>query len=303
MPIIIGTATEQNRQPEPPVRKPNEDYVDCVLDRDGAIAIVMDGIPVLRSADGAYPQENGAVASRIAAEAMCEFLAPRSPNRDELQEAFDWANQAIERENIRLGMYRWARPHWLATVGCALWTDSQREVAFFGYIDDPFGFIVLPDGEVILITEDQHKPSEGHFWERHGEEMSSRDPAGNPAFRERQDKFVRNRSDARCWWCGERFRGWGALTGEEAAMDFVMISSFATPPGTRVVLASDAIEAIGAGQARERLAEDYRTALLDTGNLESQAAAEELIRLIREGEVKKRCKSDDATVAVVDFKA
>ena len=301
MQIVVGTATEQNRQPEPPERKPNEDYVAYARSESGVIAVVMDGIPVLRTSDGSYPRENGAVASQIAANMMRELLAPKSPNLDDLRQAFGQANQRIKRENNRLQMYLKTPPHWLATVGCALWADSRSEQSFFGYIDDPLAFVVSPDFRVTLLTEDQHAPSEGHFWAKHQDEMNSQDPAGNSHFREHQDRFVRNCVDAHCW-CGERFRGWGALTGKETAMDFVTVSTVATQPGTRIVLASDAIEAIGRGQARERITDDYRTALLDTLGMKPQAAAVELIRLIRRGEDEKRCKSDDTAIAVIDFK-
>lgn len=71
--------------------------------------------------------------------------------------------------------------------------------------------------------------------------------------------------------------------------------------GSRIIIASDAIEAIGAGNGHERIAEDYGTAFCSIQNLAPQAAAEKLLQLTRSGEEKKDCKSDDATFVVVDF--
>lgn len=302
MKIRVGTATEQNKQPEPPERKPNEDRVISAISASEVIVAVMDGIPVLRDQSGAYPQrENGALAAQIAAEEIVEFLERQGlPNADALRWAFNWANEQIKDRNERLNTYKKEPPQWLATVGAALWANEESERNFFGYIDDPLAFLMAPDGTIELITEDQHIPSEGHFWEAHKEEMRAQDPAGNATFRAHQDVHVRNRISAKCW-CGELFRGWGALTGEEAAMSFVSVQTILTPPGTRIVITTDAFEAIGAGNAKERRAEDYRDALVATRKMNPQAAAQEMIRLIRMSEQRKRCKSDDAGLAVVDF--
>ncbi|GEM_PF-6537698 len=298
----IHGLTEQNRQPKPTKGgpKPNEDRFACHEDTHLRFGIVMDGIPVLRNECGVYPDENGSIASQLALKAMTTAFTIGVPSERRFRDSFRSANDLIRLENEKRGMYTKTPPYWLATVGCAIWTDPRTETAYFGYIGDPFAFIVSPDRRVALLSDDQLKYAEDHFWERHREEMSSQDPAVNVFTREHQDRHIRNRMDARCF-CGERFCGWGALTGEEAAMDFVAISVIATPPGTRMVLASDAIEAIGAGNAKERKPEDYRDALLSTLGMNPEGAVWELLRLTRAGEAEKQCKSDDATFVVIDF--
>ncbi len=292
--------TEQNRQPEPPARKPNEDRFACHEDAHLRFGIVMDGIPVLRDERGVYPEENGGIAAHIAMRAMTTVFTLGTPSERGLKNSFRTANISIWHENLKLEMYAKTPPYWLATVGCALWADPRNGTAFFGYIGDPLAFIVSRHRRVEIITRDQLAPSEGHFWAKHRKEISSQDPAANVFIREHQDQYIRNHLEAKCF-CGERFCGWGALTGDGAAMDFVVTRVIETPPGTRVVMASDAMEAIGAGNGKERKPEDYREALLSTLGMNPEEAALELLRLTRAGEEKKRCKSDDATFVVVDF--
>lgn len=301
MKIRFGIATEQNRQPEPPDRKPNEDRVTSLQKEDVVAIAVMDGIPVLRDANGFYPRENGVMASQVAADEIGRFLIQQgAPNADAMNRAFSWANAKIRDLNENLGMYKKLPPQWIATVGCSLWASEKSGDVFFGYIDDPLGFVIAPDQNITLITEDQHVPSEGHFWAEHEAEMLAQDPAGNAKFRAHQDTHIRNHVSAKCW-CGELFRGWGALTGEEAAMNFVSIISIRVSLGTRIVLSTDAFEAIGQGNAKERRVEDYRNVLLATRAMEPQMAAQELVRLIRINEEEKRYKSDDAGLAIIDF--
>lgn len=299
---IFGIS-EQNRQPEPPARKPNEDHFGYACKGQTLVAAVMDGIPVLRDENGVYPEENGSIASRIAVETICGSVLKSGESlvtADLLTKAFCAANGAVKTENERLSMYEKKAPYWLATVGCAFLVDMATRRSYFGYIGDPLAFLVSPDHGVELLTEDQLKPFEMHLYECHKSEIEGRDPGAMKFIREYQDSRIRNHLDSRCY-CGAPLRGWGALTGENCARLFVETKTISTPPGARVILASDAIEAVGAGNAKERKAEDYKDMLLSISKLTAQDAARELLRLTRAGEIEKKCKSDDATFVVIDF--
>lgn len=299
--FAIGVVTERNRQPEPPKRKPSEDSYAFGVTGEMICAAVMDGIPVLRDADGKYPEENGSIAAILAAEtipAYCNHLFCL-PNADVLREGFWLANEKIRDDNSFFGAYKRKEQNWPATVGCALWADESSGKAVFGYIGDPLAFRIGKDGSVELLTEDQLRHFEDHIYAEHRDMFQ--DPGTTAFVREHQDKNVRNVWDARCW-CGRPLRGWGALTGEDEAMRFVVTAEMDISPGTRIILASDAIEAIGAGNAKERKASDYRETFLALTNLTVQETAEELLSLIRKNEKEKNYKSDDATILVVDFK-
>ncbi len=297
--VKIGVVSQQNQQPEPPARKLNEDAFDCVQSVNRIVATVMDGIPVLRDAGGFYPNDNGLVASGTAARVICHaFVHEDHESSYELLRLFELANESIRVHNSANQTYEKTAPYWMATVGCALVSNLSTDVSYFGYIGDPLAFLISPNREVSILTEDQLRPFELHINSYH--KSDSKDLANNIFIREHQDRYVRNVMDARCF-CGERLRGWGALTGQLEAMDFVVVNKIQTPLGSRVILASDAIEAIGAGNGQERKVRDYQEALLSTLSIDPYRAAEALLRLTRVGEVSKGCKSDDATFVVVDF--
>ncbi len=266
----------------------------------------MDGIPVLRNEQGDYPEKNGGIAARIAAKSICNFLKNiYSPSRDTrschelILRAFINANADIRATNHAHRIYDKKEPQWIATVGCALWANTEKNEAYFAYIGDPLAFLIHSHGGCIeLLTEDQLRDFENHLRTKHKDEF--KDAGTSTKIREHQDKFVRNVKYSKCF-CGKSLRGWGALTGQPEAMEFVVLNRIETPPGTRVILASDAIEAIGAGNAKEREVEDYKNAFFSIIKLSPVSAARELLRLTRAGEEEKKCKSDDATFVVIDF--
>ena len=93
--------------------------------------------------------------------------------------------------------------------------------------------------------------------------------------------------------------GFGELTGEPAAVNFVETELIAAPAGTRFILATDAMEAIGAGDREQRRVDDYTKILLSL-NQEPAIAAQELLQLTRSAEAQKHSRSDDATFVVID---
>ncbi len=290
----FGAACEQNRQSEPPTRKPMEDSFCIQLRDDRLVATVMDGIPVLRDRQNLYPKNNGSIAAIIAAQDICFFLKDPEINSEDLFHAFRHANESIHRANSEHGIYMQKQPNWLATVGCALWVEPKKRRGYFGYIGDPFAFCISPEVRVVtLLTHDQLAPFENHLNTVHAREFN--DPGATAWIREHQDAHVRNCRDAKCF-CGTPLEGWGALTGEENAMDFVRVTATSAEPGTRYILASDAIEAIGAGNGKERRAVDYQDVFESIRGLSPTDAAQELLNLTRKG-----CKSDDATFLVVDL--
>jgi hypothetical protein len=296
--VKIFGLTKQNKQPEPPKRKPNEDNYKYVSDEKNLVAMVVDGIPVLRDDGGNYPPDNGAVASKIAVNAIPDLLNWGKPNQKTLEDIFCFINLRIGYENRKRGNYQKTPPFWMATVGCILWADILERRAFFAYIGDPLAFVISPNMRIKIITEDQLRFFESHLYACHSDQF--KDPGTTTFIREHQDENVRNVLHAKCF-CKKNLCGWGALTGQGSAMSFVKTCSFATPPGTRVIMASDAIEAIGAGNTKERKPKDYKAVFQSIKNLSPEKAVKELLRLTRLSEKEKQCKSDDATFVVVDF--
>ena len=98
-----------------------------------------------------------------------------------------------------------------------------------------------------------------------------------------------------------KFRGFGELTGLADAMSFLEMRKIPLQPGMRIILASDAIEALGPeNEAKARCASEYAEVLLSL-NSDPEVAVRELLSLTRAAEVAKGLRSDDATFGVIDI--
>ncbi len=302
MRIQIGTATEQNRQPEPPARKSNEDFTTCRMASNKGIltAAVMDGIPVLRNERSEYPPPDytGLHAATIAGMKLAWGQQYRLNCKAMMQYRFELANNGIKRANRERELYLKSPPNWVATVGCVLWITLKKREALFGWIGDTIAFLI-PDGEnPRLLGSDQLAP-----WVAHREKPGHRKIGGDGyagAAREWQDTRVRNKKDARCW-CGAKVQGWGALTGEPEAMGFVEIQTIHLPERGRIVLATDAFCVFAGKRGSRRSVAPYIAPLNLVSNMKPDEAAKELVQLTRSAEETENARSDDETFCVIDF--
>lgn len=311
--ITVGTYSDQNKQPEPPKRKPNEDSFAFQITQnesrngDGSVvaAVVCDGIPVPRGKSRAYPPiQNGAAASACASSVILWHLTRNNfgTGTPAMKKGFEDANDHIRELNEWYRCYKKHEPHWIATLATALWFDSRSRTAIVGHIGDSV-MLYLPNGEKPrIVTEDHlarwviHHSAPGH----------PPCPGGGDGYegerRLRQDLDVRNKLNARCW-CGKKVHGWGGLTGKAVAMKFVEIKTFRTARAGRFIIASDAI-CVFAGNERvvRRTVAPYRTVLASVAGLTPENAARWIVNLTREKERETGARSDDATAVVIDFK-
>lgn len=301
---IFGS-TEQNVQPEPPARKPNEDHFGWAdLGEGRTLALVMDGIPVPRNDDDSYPIANGSIASQLAVATMTECARQFAQHPIAAAEPmavltgwFTEVNRAIGRKNKELGLLGRPESWRLGTVGCACWLDEHQGIGWFASIGDPFTIVQAPTDDLLFFGRDQLQGFHQHLLTRHGADNQR---LGEMEIRTHQDRYVRNCVEAKCF-CNQSVPGWGALTGEETALRFLELQKTELPPGSRVILASDAIEVFGQGKGSERNPQDFRTALDELRPYPAEEATNRLIRLIRAEETARQKKSDDATVVIIDI--
>lgn len=284
--------------------KPNEDA--CLANPALGLAVVADGVTRSRDGEGKYPS-GSTLAPRLLVEQMEKVVldAPGGANREALSLGLALANSAIGQANAESGISEgldFQSRDYLGTTGVALLVkqEGQRTSAHFAFIGDPMLFHIRPTGEVALLTRDQlrnchqfGKPTFDRLARLKG--WSQREAARRRLLWQRRD--VRNNAKARD--TQGNLIGFGVLTGEAKALDFIETGSVEVGPGDRFVLASDALRACSAGHGAEK-AEDYLSLSSLFYGTTTGACARLLVGAVRQAEQEKGLRSDDATVVVVD---
>jgi len=262
---IIAAATVKNSFSD----KPNEDaFIRADPER---IFIVADGVSRMRGEDNRYPVPSPAVtASRLLVETGFRFLREQRASGDELSTT-DLAN-ALRKANEVIARYNAAE---LEKIEPGT-TDPAGAVGLIAHLNgETLSYAYLGDVElrhvrsdtVRLITVNQTTAIERLL----------RENKGTPNLEQMIRRSIRNNS--------HHPDGWGVLTGEDAAMDFIRAGEISIARGDRVVISTD-----GLLHALNR-----DDALVRRGTPEDMIAA--MLAIEARGEV----RSDDKTLITLDI--
>ncbi len=295
--LVFGVSSPHEGEPD----KPNEDA--WLFNSRSGIVAVADGVTRSRLPDGQYPAEYATFASTSFVYTILEKLNTCILHTTKsIKAAIAAANKAIqscnETQDITKKTVNYSHRDYLATTGEALWTDGKT--AILSYIGDVVGIFIPANGAPKLLTRDQlhacHQYTYGHF-----EGLISPTLTPQEAKSKRltyQRKEVRNKTSA-CDPDGNRI-GFGTLTGEYAALDFVESVELPVSAGDMFILASDALRVVATNNDNEEeTIASYALVLKKTKTKAFEELPQALINLIRDCEVAKSARSDDATVVVV----
>lgn len=254
-------ATRKNAAPG----KPNEDY--ALVDVMRGVVIVCDGVTRMAPAD-AYPNPSPAAeaAARFASAAYSDLVRGSGTARERIRSAYAVGNAAVAAYNA----VAFPDPGFWQDHGCtvALIALFEAEQLTFGAIGDCCGWIIREQAPVSFLTPQTSRAGQYHAvgatWEERV--LDSR-------------RALRN--------TGHPF-GYGAITGEPRALDYVEYGTLPLAGIPRVILASDGIEAL----AHPDAAPEDRTLLVHGTPSDIIAAMERL-------EAAHNLRSDDKTLVVV----
>lgn len=226
--------------------KLNEDAFS--IDLKAAVATVADGVTRPRRRDESYPSEEGVIAPCLFKSKIPDVLRSASASfAEEMRRAFQVVNKAIWEENKRRfpDAPDFVYEDYLSTVGVAWWLPPVSNSAVLGYIGDCMAFYLPYGGRPRMLTvnqlEDWNRYNPSYDWKHSSHwELSSVEAERRCGFWRR--KHIRNKKDA-YGPDGTPVSGYGDLTGEAVAIDFVEIVTVNVSPGDRFVLASDALGA------------------------------------------------------------
>ena len=253
-----------------------------------------------------YPDWGAWMAARLAAQSVTHGFSIRCESWEDAEArvrcAFEHANNSVKVLNERRGA---SSPDYSSgedfcgTVGCVLWVPAGCAFAVCGWIGDCLVFHLPHDGEPQLLTRNQLAEWNAAYHDVFfGGESIGEDSLGSENMRRLawQREYVRNRCDAHLP-DGTSIEGFGALTGEPNALDFVEVQCVPIALGDRFVLASDAIRVLENDGGEESLL----SVLAALRALSRKEMVDQLIHAIREADKAKGVRLDDVTVAVADM--
>lgn len=192
--------------------KPNEDFVLCDDERN--IYILLDGVS-RDKIDGKYPNPSPSKEiSELFAKEVYDYLKKNNEQYalENIRNAFIKGNEAIERYNVNNNYWDFLP----GTVGIVCIIDKDR--LYYGYIGDCYGRLVQKD-EIVMFTKCQTEKIAIHK-------------------KEFSPKEIRNEI---CNNVKSPY-GYGVLTGQEEALDFVVLGEYSLNNVDMVLLSSDGME-------------------------------------------------------------
>ncbi len=249
--------------------KPNEDAF-CV-DEQRRIYSVADGITRLRPSDGSYPVPSPASeASRIVVEeSVLQLRDTLERDRHLVQEldlrnSLKTANLAIESFNRReIPTPDYGVQDVAGAAGIVGHIAGQT--LLYAYIGDCLALYYSPKGSTFL-TVNQTKGIEEYI----------RNNKGTPNLEQTIRREIRNNR--------EHPLSWGALTGEEKALQFISSGSLELESGSRIIFSSDGLLHL----------------IVEDPDFVRIASTAQLVQRMLELEVAGKARSDDKTVIVID---
>ncbi len=207
-----------------PVTGPKKQSEDASL-QEGLVMVVADGVTRFVSGNQEYPHPSPArMAADMAVHVAAELLAKASPSQEVIRQAFEKANRAIAALNSELGLGRgdYLEGDYAGTVASAAMIDGDRFV--YGFIGDCGVARISPEAELLWHTPDEVTPARPYF-----------PSVGQVGL---QQRFIRVRRDFRNRNDGQP-GGFGVLTGEPSAMNYVRTGIEKLKAGDALVLYSD----------------------------------------------------------------
>lgn len=284
MRLRVQAISRKNLTPD----KPNEDAY--AYDAERGIFCLADGITRSRDSAGRYPQPSSAtIAAGILANEALRFLQehdltgqPPAAIEQLLRNAFAAANTAIARYTATQPQPNFIDQDYPGTVGTLLVVQGSQAV--WAHLGDTVLLDLRADGTNRVLTRDQVQVvdrwlfAEGVKW-----------PPDERLVRVRRD--VRNNPASQA--------GFGALTGETSALDFIETGSTEITPGDQLALLTDGFDSVWI-ESGKNLREQNRVpaklaALLRNG------ALEELVGEATAADAALGSRSDDKTVILVEY--
>lgn len=284
MRLCVQAISRKNLTPD----KPNEDAY--TYDAERGIFCLADGITRSRDAAGSYPQPSSAtIAAGILANEALRFLQachlagqPSATIAQRLRDAFAAANIAIARYTATQPQPNFIDHDYPGTVGTLLVVQDSQ--AIWAHLGDTVLLQLCTDGTNRILTRDQVQVvdrwlfAEGVRW-----------PPDERLVRVRRD--IRNNPAAQA--------GFGALTGEAAALAFVETGTTKIAPGDELALLTDGFDSVwiesGKNLREQNMVPERLAALLRNG------ALEELVSETAAADVALGSRSDDKTAILVTY--
>lgn len=296
---IVGSTQIHRGDPD----KPNEDA--WAHDPEGTLVVLADGVTRSRDESGRYPKEVAVVAPySFVSSMLADIHVPFSGAT--IRSAIEQANALIAEKNRRVGLTNatvdYKSVDYLGTTGCAFVVNPKTCKAIFAYIGDVIGIHIPYGGEPRLLTRDQlhncHAFSYAYFSSLVSSEITKEMAKEMRLLYQRRD--ARNKKSATD--PTGNLVGFGVLTGEPEAMDFVEIMEFDVHPGDRFLLATDALRVTASiPEGEEENVFSYGHVLQILHQTSFDELPEVIVDLIRQQEISKKTRSDDATVVVVEI--
>ena len=284
--------------------KPNEDVF--AMDAPRGIAVVADGVGRPRDRTGRYPVEIATVAPELAVRVVAESLANASSfDHPELtiRYAMEAANAAIARTNAVRGITAQADLEFvdlLGTTATVLWVTDEHTAAI-GYIGDTVALHFPHGGTPRLVSRDQLVSCHAYTYPLFNELAQQHGWSREETSRQRviwQRKHARNQKGARDP-SGNPI-GFGVLTGEPGALDFIETATVACVPGDRFLLASDALIVLERPPGTMQT-EPYAVIADIAWDPDMATVVRRLLTETRREEQRQGRRSDDATVVLAEI--
>jgi serine/threonine protein phosphatase PrpC len=197
-------------------------------------------------------------------------------------------------ENTRRGINSdtidyWERDYFGTTGATLSIKDGEAELS---YIGDGIVLFIPKEREAELLTRDQLHGCNSFSVKHFGALMTKEQLIWQRSFARNNKTAIDSEGNS---------VGFGAFTGEQRALDFLESVVISVKKGDKFVLSTDALRVLSeAPQSEEESIGSYQGVINIIKNTPKKELPKKLIQIIRKEEVRKKARSDDATIVVVE---
>lgn len=294
----------------PGSKKPNEDRWDYAVSPFNLVVAIGDGVTQALDPEGVYPGKISWRAAHLAARRVVRSLRRTNPGPHDAQRLRDVianANRDIRLLNTRLN--RWHFDGDLATDRISstivvAWLRALPDGCAEGFVaslGDPVCLLVPNQGAPSLLTTDQLHACHAYSYESFRPQTGESTESARQRRHQWQRGYARNNPGAENPDKPGEYVGYGVLNGDPRALHFLDVRSVLMQPGDRLLVASDAVRASRDSEGRvPETAEDYARVATYVRAGSIQRIPEALLALIRNDEIARDTRADDATVVIIE---